>query len=337
MPRSLLSRVLAAAAVAALIGAVGGTVAGRADAEDSRSAQRPPAAQHAVAARGPAGAENDPEDCNDAIPAEVIAALEEMAGPDEVLAEGESDAPTGGAPSDSPGGGEHGGDWIADSTTDVINTPVPNAWMPRGRRCRRNRGRRVCDGPRRVPRPHGEAAALAERLQIGSRRTASKILLEPADPAWVAEVDGRESDTLLWPVPAGRLWRGFGYVRRGRARRRLHKGLDIGAPAGSPIRSVNDGLVVYANNEVHGYGNLMLVLHEDSSVAFYAHCQRLYLFPGQRVRRGQVLGEVGHTGLAHGDHLHFELRVGGRPRNPLRRIVGRGDVPTPPPEGDGDS
>jgi len=295
----------------ALVGTLSGLVAGRVDAEDAVLVAR-------ADILGQDAETSEAESCNHAIPAEVLAALEEAAGPDEepesVLARTSVAAP---APAD----------WIVDSTTQMIDTPLPNAWLPRGRRCSRNRGRRVCDGPRRVPRPHGEAATLAERLGIGTRRAASKILLEPPDPTWVAEVDGRESNTLLWPVPDGRLWRGYGFVRRGRARRRLHKGLDIGAAAGSPIRSVNDGLVIYADNEVHGYGNLMMVLHADGSVAFYAHAQRLYLFAGQTVKRGQVLGEVGHTGIAHGDHLHFELRVRGRPRNPLRRMVGRGDVP----------
>jgi murein DD-endopeptidase MepM/ murein hydrolase activator NlpD len=172
----------------------------------------------------------------------------------------------------------------------------------------------------------GAPLALATELGIGSRRIATKMLLEGPTPELVAQVSGHESDTLLWPVPEGRLWRGFGYVRTGRARRKLHKGIDIGAAEGSLIRSVNDGLVIYADNEVRGYGNLMMVLHPDGSVAFYAHARRLYLFAGQEIERGQVLGEVGHTGIAHGDHLHFELRVRGRPRNPLRRMVGRGDL-----------
>ncbi|NIR61114.1 MAG: M23 family metallopeptidase, partial [Gammaproteobacteria bacterium] len=151
-------------------------------------------------------------------------------------------------------------DYIVDSTTAVIDTPVPDRWMRRGRRCHRRRGRFVCDGPRRVPQPRGAAAALAQRLEIGTRDMATKILLGPPEETWISEVNGSEDDTLLWPVPEGRLWRGFGYVRRGRARHRLHKGLDIGAPHGALIRSVNDGLVIYSDNEVSGYGNLMMVL-----------------------------------------------------------------------------
>jgi murein DD-endopeptidase MepM/ murein hydrolase activator NlpD len=290
---------------AALVGTASGLVAGHVDAEDS--------VREARAEGGAASSAG--ESCNDAIPPEVIEAIEEIdrrEAADRVEEE---------APAPRPR------DYIVDSTTDVIETPVPGVWMPRGRRCSRRRGRFICDGPRRVPRPRGAAAALAERLGIGTRRMATKILLEAPDPTLVAEVQGHEDDTLLWPVPEGRLWRGYGYVRRGRARRRLHKGLDIGAPQGSLIRSVNDGLVIYADNEVSGYGNLMMVLHADGSVAFYAHARRLYLFAGQQIRRGQVLGEVGHTGIANGDHLHFELRVRGRPRNPLRRMVGRNDEP----------
>jgi len=138
---------------------------------------------------------------------------------------------------------------------------------------------------------------------------------------------------LLWPVPEGRLWRGFGMQReitprrgRGRLRRgrrqRLHRGVDIGAPAGSLIRAVNDGLVLYSFNSMRGYGNSVVLLHPDGTVTLYAHCQATYVFAGQRVARGRVIAEVGHTGLAHGDHLHFEWRRNGRPLNPGAHFVG---------------
>jgi murein DD-endopeptidase MepM/ murein hydrolase activator NlpD len=65
---------------------------------------------------------------------------------------------------------------------------------------------------------------------------------------------------------------------------------------------------------------MLMVVHADATVGFYAHCQELYVFPGQRVRRGQLVGLVGHTGLARGPHLHFEMRVEGRPRNPIERF-----------------
>ncbi len=75
--------------------------------------------------------------------------------------------------------------------------------------------------------------------------------------------------------------------------------------------------MAYSNNTIRGYGNLMMIIHADATVAFYAHCQANYVFAGQLVRRGQVIGEVGSTGLAYGAHLHFELRRKGHAFNPL--------------------
>lgn len=230
------------------------------------------------------------------------------------------------APSDAPSVDP---DRILDDPIAMISTAMPTRWMRAGPRCVRTRGRRTCDGPRRAPRPEGDAALLARRLGIGTRAMASNILSDPPEQEWIDAVGMPASETLLWPVTEGHLWRGFGMVRHGRRARRLHKGLDIGAPPGTLIRSVDDGLVVYADNEVRGYGNLLMVLHGDGAVTFYAHCRRLYLFAGQHIRRGQVLGEIGDTGLARGPHLHFEWHVRGRPRNPLPRMVGRADDSPP--------
>jgi hypothetical protein len=63
-----------------------------------------------------------------------------------------------------------------------------------------------------------------------------------------------------------------------------------------------------------------MLIHADGSVTSYAHCRALYVFAGQQVTRGQVVGEVGTTGLAHGPHLHFEVRRDGRVRNPMRYL-----------------
>lgn len=196
-------------------------------------------------------------------------------------------------------------------------TPRPTEWLPsKGRQCGRRHGRRVCDGPRMAPVPHGEAAELAERLGLGLRSTASTLLLGPPRPEWVEVVAEPRPEKLLWPVAEGVLWRGFG--RTGRRRRgRLHKGVDIGAREGAPIRAVAPGLVAYSDNGSRGYGNLLMVVHADETVAFYAHCRALLVFAGQQVRAGQTIAEVGTTGITHGAHLHFELRVEGAPTDPL--------------------
>ncbi|MCB9593812.1 MAG: M23 family metallopeptidase [Sandaracinaceae bacterium] len=185
---------------------------------------------------------------------------------------------------------------------------------------------RVCDGPRRVPLPDGEAARRAEALGLGGRPAADRLRIGHAPEAWLASLDGPPPDDLLWPVARGLFSRGFGHVRRAEIRHRRHDGLDIVAEAGAHVRAANDGLVVYADNGVRGYGNLLVLLHVDGSATLYAHCQAIYVAPGQLVRRGQVVGEVGATGLPVVPHLHFEWRRGGVPRDPLPALVERPDA-----------
>jgi murein DD-endopeptidase MepM/ murein hydrolase activator NlpD len=88
------------------------------------------------------------------------------------------------------------------------------------------------------------------------------------------------------------------------------------ATAGSPIRASAPGLVAYSDNRVRGYGNLLLLVHGDGSVTLHAHCQRVLVFAGQRVEQGQVIAEVGMTGLAMGPHLHFEYHRAGEAVDP---------------------
>ena len=123
---------------------------------------------------------------------------------------------------------------------------------------------------------------------------------------------------MRWPVDGGALWRG---LIPARGRRPQHKGVDIGAPAGTFALAANDGLVLYAHNDLTGYGNAVVLAHQDGTVTLYAHLQAAYVSPGMRVRRAQVLGEIGRTGIAHGTHLHFEWRVEGSPADPLPRFV----------------
>lgn len=227
---------------------------------------------------------------------------------------------------------------VEDAVPDrTIDTPMPTVWRESsGRQCQRYRGRAVCDGPRRVPEPFGAAAEFARTLGIDEARAGHIGMTGEPPEAWVNAVGGDVGAGLLWPVPEGRLWRGYGTQRRiirrnGRLARaratRQHQGVDIGAPAGSAIRAVNDGLVLYSFNGMRGYGNSVLLLHADRTVSLYAHCRATLVFAGQRVERGQVIGEVGATGLAHGPHLHFEWRRSGRPLDPLPHFVGRTDEP----------
>jgi murein DD-endopeptidase MepM/ murein hydrolase activator NlpD len=202
---------------------------------------------------------------------------------------------------------------------------MPIEWLPsRGRECgRHGKRRRFCQGPRRVPAPHGPEAELAAQLELGTNKTVSHLILEAPRPEWVYAAGLEDPEKLLWPVDAGMLWRGLSRAQRARPAAKLkarpaHKGLDIGAPEGSPIRAVQSGIVAYADNGVRGYGNLLVTVHPDNSAAFYAHCRAVYVFPGQYIVRGQVVAEVGQTGITRGPHLHFEYRKNGRVRDPLR-------------------
>lgn len=204
-----------------------------------------------------------------------------------------------------------------------LSFPAIADWQRPLRRCSRRGRRRFCDGPRKVPAPHGEAAERAERLGLEGRDGWFAVMGGPAPEALMAEVPGEPEDTLLWPVPDGFMGRGFGHTRRGRLRHRLHRGVDIPAPVGSLVRAANDGIVVYADNSVTGYGNMVAILHPDDTRTGYAHLKRSAVFAGQTVERGQVIGEVGRTGLTYAPHLHFEYRVRARARNPRRRFAER--------------
>ncbi len=195
-------------------------------------------------------------------------------------------------------------------------------WMEPLRRCRRAT-RFYCDGPRRVPVAHGTPAELAEKLEIGDRHFFNWLLTGLPTGHVREYITEEPEDTLLWPVPEGFMGRGFGYVRRSEIRHRRHNGVDIPAPEGAEVRAANAGMVVYADNGVEGYGNLVIILHKDNTRTMYAHLSEARVFSGMQVARGETIGLVGQTGLAYASHLHFEWRRGNRPRNPARRFVER--------------
>lgn len=203
----------------------------------------------------------------------------------------------------------------------LTDRPLESEWItPMTRRCRTWKRRRFCDGPLRTPKtPTEEIRAFASRLKIGRARTANHLLGHAPKPEWVAAVEFPASKTMQWPVDQGKLWRG---LRAATAKRPKHKGVDIGAPEGTPVRAANAGMVVYSHNKLRGFGNLVVMVHSDASVTMYAHLHASYVYPGQQLLRGQVLGEVGSTGLAQGAHLHFEYRVRAAPNNPMPKFVG---------------
>jgi murein DD-endopeptidase MepM/ murein hydrolase activator NlpD len=97
---------------------------------------------------------------------------------------------------------------------------------------------------------------------------------------------------------------------------RQHNGVDYGAPTGTPVRAVGDGVVDFAGWQ-NGYGNVVSIKHSNDRTTVYAHLSRMDVRRGQRVEQGVRIGAVGATGWATGPHLHFEVKVNGQQQNPL--------------------
>ncbi|MCB0310708.1 MAG: M23 family metallopeptidase [Bdellovibrionales bacterium] len=102
---------------------------------------------------------------------------------------------------------------------------------------------------------------------------------------------------------------------------RHHGGIDLAAPMDSPIRSVAPGTVIFAD-PYKGYGKLVVVRHTGGMTTHYGHCSEIRVKPGEKVSAGQIIARVGQSGLATGPHLHFEVRLNGKPQNPEGYIPG---------------
>ena len=110
-----------------------------------------------------------------------------------------------------------------------------------------------------------------------------------------------------WPTLSGLITSGYGW-RWGR----MHSGIDISDHVGTPVLAAADGQVKRASWHHNGYGYLVELTHPDGSLTRYAHNSRILVKPGQAVRRGQVISEIGCTGICTGPHLHFEIHPTGR-------------------------
>ena len=153
------------------------------------------------------------------------------------------------------------------------------------------------------------AAAAAERASRSAASAAPAARAAAAPPARPVTGGGG----MQWPVN-GPVTSEFG-PRWGR----LHAGIDISAPNGTPIRAAKAGTVILAG-WYGGYGQAVVVDHGGGLTTLYAHQSRLGTSTGQEVSAGEVIGYVGSTGNSTGNHLHFETRVDGSPQNPRRYL-----------------
>jgi murein DD-endopeptidase MepM/ murein hydrolase activator NlpD len=149
-------------------------------------------------------------------------------------------------------------------------------------------------------------AAAVEEPETEVVASAPEVL--PATPP-------RSGQGFQWPL-VGTIVSGFGSKDGG-----LHNdGLNIAAAAGSPVLAADDGVVAYAGNELRGYGNLVLVRHEDGWVTAYGHNDQMLVSRGDRVRAGQEIATVGATGAVASPQLHFEIRRGAQAIDPLSQL-----------------
>lgn len=120
----------------------------------------------------------------------------------------------------------------------------------------------------------------------------------------------------MWPV-RGRVVGTYGPGPNGTH----NDGLNILAPAGTPVIAADAGTVAYVGNELRGYGNLILIKHDDGWMTAYAHNEKLLVKRGQRVTRGEVIAHVGATGAVSQPQLHFEIRKGTQALDPENYLV----------------
>jgi len=100
---------------------------------------------------------------------------------------------------------------------------------------------------------------------------------------------------------------------------RMHTGIDIDADSGTPIHACAKGTVIYAG-WLSGYGNVVIIQHNNTHSSVYAHQRAYFVREEQAVELGEVIGEVGSTGWSTGPHLHFEIRINGEPVNPMNYL-----------------
>ena len=133
----------------------------------------------------------------------------------------------------------------------------------------------------------------------------------PAPPPELSASPGGRP-ALRWPLRRVVVGSPFG-ARWGKP----HEGIDLPAPIGTPVFAAADGQVIYAGSGVRGYGLLVVLRHPNDLLTVYAHNSLLLVTEGQPVRAGDLIARVGQSGHATGPHLHFEVRIGQIPRDPM--------------------
>ncbi len=140
---------------------------------------------------------------------------------------------------------------------------------------------------------------------------------QPAAPS-IAKPDSTSGlPSFRWPAK-GRVIAAYGAKTNGKD----NDGINLSLPVGTPVKAADDGVVAYSGNELKGYGNLILVRHSNGYVTAYAHASELLVKRGDTIKRGQIIAKSGQTGEVESPQLHFEIRKGSTPVDPMQFLDG---------------
>lgn len=181
-------------------------------------------------------------------------------------------------------------------------------------------GAKAPEPPAAEAKPDAQAAAgepaPEEKPAIPEEKPTPPAAQQQAETQQASVVPPRSGRTFSWPV-RGRIISSFGPKADG-----LHNdGINIAARAGAPVIAAENGVVVYAGNELRGFGNLLLVRHAGGWITAYAHLDRMLVKKGQQVSRGQAIGTVGSSGGVSSPQLHFEIRQGTQAVDPAKFLA----------------
>lgn len=168
-----------------------------------------------------------------------------------------------------------------------------------------------------APAPATKLAAAAPVQSARLAQATANVEEKPAEtPAKAADATGA-LPTFRWPV-RGKVVTTYGAKTNGKS----NDGINLAVPEGTPVKAAEDGVVAYSGNELKGYGNLVLVRHSNGYVTAYAHASELLVKRGDTIKRGQVIAKSGQSGEVASPQLHFEIRKGSSPVDPLQFLNG---------------
>jgi murein DD-endopeptidase MepM/ murein hydrolase activator NlpD len=162
---------------------------------------------------------------------------------------------------------------------------------------------------------------VAASAPVNAARSITPAADNPAPAETKPVTTAATMPTFRWPV-RGRVINGFGPKTAGAQ----NDGINLAVPEGTPIKAAEDGVVAYAGNELKSYGNLVLIRHSNGYVTAYAHASEIMVKRDEPIKRGQVIAKAGQTGSVTGPQLHFEIRKGSSPVDPMPYLDKGGNI-----------